>query len=102
MFLERVGITNSFNDDNEYRFTPFFVSISICRIEINYPNIIIIGIIFNKYFIGSKWNIICTHKEKRVILCSFIIEEKPKSISSSRTSRKHCKCKINYIILILK
>ena len=26
MFLERVGITNSFNDDNEYRFTPFFVS----------------------------------------------------------------------------
>jgi hypothetical protein len=25
MFLERVGITNSFNDDNEYRFTPFFV-----------------------------------------------------------------------------
>jgi len=29
MFLERVGITNSFNDDNEYRFTPFFVSISI-------------------------------------------------------------------------
>jgi hypothetical protein len=26
MFLERVGITNSFNDDNEFRFTPFFVS----------------------------------------------------------------------------
>ena len=26
MFLERVGITNSFNDDNEYRYTPFFVS----------------------------------------------------------------------------
>lgn len=24
MFLERVGITNSFNDDNEYRYTPFF------------------------------------------------------------------------------
>lgn len=24
MFLERVGITNSFNDDNEFRFTPFF------------------------------------------------------------------------------
>ena len=26
MFLERVGITNSFNDDNEFRFEPFFVS----------------------------------------------------------------------------
>ena len=26
MFLERVGITNSFNDDNEYRYAPFFVS----------------------------------------------------------------------------
>ena len=26
MFLERVGITNSFNDDNEYRYLPFFVS----------------------------------------------------------------------------
>ena len=26
MFLERVGITNSFNDDNEYRYMPFFVS----------------------------------------------------------------------------
>ena len=25
MFLERVGITNSFNDDNEYRYAPFFV-----------------------------------------------------------------------------
>lgn len=24
MFLEKVGITNSFNDDNEYRFNPFF------------------------------------------------------------------------------
>ena len=27
MFLERVGITNSFNDDNEFRHKPFFVSI---------------------------------------------------------------------------
>ena len=26
MFLERVGITNLFNDDNEFRFEPFFVS----------------------------------------------------------------------------
>jgi hypothetical protein len=26
MFLEWVGITNSFNDDNEFRFQPFFVS----------------------------------------------------------------------------
>lgn len=26
MFLERVGITNSFNDDNEHRHAPFFVS----------------------------------------------------------------------------
>ena len=26
MFLEQVGITNSFNDDNEYRYKPFFVS----------------------------------------------------------------------------
>lgn len=26
MFLEKVGITNSFNDDNEFRFKPFFVS----------------------------------------------------------------------------
>jgi AP-4 complex subunit mu-1 len=26
MFLERVGITNSFNDDNEHRHSPFFVS----------------------------------------------------------------------------
>jgi hypothetical protein len=24
MFLEKVGITNSFNDDNAYRHTPFF------------------------------------------------------------------------------
>jgi len=27
MFLERVGITNSFNDDNEFRYQPFFVSV---------------------------------------------------------------------------
>ena len=24
MFLEKVGITNSFNDDNEFRYQPFF------------------------------------------------------------------------------
>jgi len=101
MFLERVGITNSFNDDNEYRFTPFFVSISICRIEINYPNIIIIGIIFNKYFIGSKWNIICTYKEKRVIFCCIVLEKKSKSIPCSRTLGKHCKCNQYYFIFIL-
>ena len=29
MFLERVGITNSFNDDNEYRYCPFFVSTNL-------------------------------------------------------------------------
>ena len=28
MFLERVGITNSFNDDNEHRHAPFFVSLN--------------------------------------------------------------------------
>lgn len=41
MFLEKVGITNSFNDDNEHRHRPFFVS---------HP------IYFLIYFItGSKW-----------------------------------------------
>ena len=35
MFLERVGITNSFNDDNEFRFEPFFVSKYILKIKSN-------------------------------------------------------------------
>jgi hypothetical protein len=89
MFLERVGITNSFNDDNEYRFTPFFVSISILRIKINYPNNIINVIIFNNYFKGSKWHIICTHQEKRVIFCCIVLEKKFKSIPCSGALRKH-------------
>jgi hypothetical protein len=33
MFLERVGITNSFNDDNEYRYTPFFVSLELSPLQ---------------------------------------------------------------------
>ena len=37
MFLERVGITNSFNDDNEHRHAPFFVSCSqiLIKQEVN-------------------------------------------------------------------
>ena len=39
MFLERVGITNSFNDDNEYRYCPFFVSTYLSIICLNIDKI---------------------------------------------------------------
>lgn len=59
MFLERVGITNSFNDDNEYRYAPFFVSPTIN---------------FVYFILGSKWNLVCTCQKKRIILCGIIFK----------------------------
>jgi hypothetical protein len=46
MFLERVGITNSFNDDNEFRYTPFFVSNFYCVFI---------------FVSGGEWDIVCTY-----------------------------------------
>lgn len=65
MFLERVGITNSFNDDNEFRHKPFFVSKDSVFSLITKFNV----------FIGSKWNPILPYKKERTIFCHFIIKE---------------------------
>lgn len=77
MFLERVGITNSFNDDNEYRYQPFFVSLFF----------------FNNVVSGGKWHPICTHQKKGVIFCHFIPQKKFESGTGARATGSYYFCK---------
>jgi hypothetical protein len=71
MFLERVGITNSFNDDNEYRHKPFFVSLSTivsCHILI---------------ILGGKRHSILSYQEEGIIFRHIFQKERFESSISS-------------------
>ena len=72
MFLERVGITNSFNDDNEFRHKPFFVS--IYKTSLN--QLILTNI-------GSERHSILPYQEEGIVFCYLIKEEESESSISS-------------------
>ena len=78
MFLERVGITNSFNDDNEYRFEPFFVSQTRSPSSFQNNNLYLFLVA------GCQRDSIRPRKEERALLCDLFAKEKSEPISGSR------------------